>query len=62
LYVYQVRWCGSISCCLYRLMFVERPSVCVLASVMDDCFGLLWDSVAKLTYINLVNYKINHIE
>jgi hypothetical protein len=31
-----VRWCGSISCCLYRFMLVERPSVCVLASTVDD--------------------------
>ena len=26
-----------MSYCLYRFMFVERPSVCVLASAMDDC-------------------------
>jgi hypothetical protein len=24
------------TCCLYRLMFVERPGVCVLASAMGD--------------------------
>ena len=25
-----------MSCCLYRFMLVERPSVCVLASTVDD--------------------------
>ena len=36
-----MRWCGSISCCLYRFILEERPSVRVLASAVDDSFWLL---------------------
>jgi hypothetical protein len=56
--VYQVRWCGSISCCLYRLMFVERPSVCVLASTVDDWLSRFGNCGPRYNFCIILNSKI----